>query len=45
MRYTIYKTINTINEKYYIGMHRTNDPYDSYLGSGVSLNKAIKKIW
>jgi len=43
MKYTIYKTINLINDKYYIGMHRTLEPNDNYLGSGVALNKAIKK--
>jgi len=37
----IYKTINKINKKIYIGKDTHNDP--NYLGSGVSLNMAIKK--
>jgi ribulose bisphosphate carboxylase small subunit len=42
-KYLVYKTINTINEKFYIGAHETDDEDDSYLGSGILLNKAIKK--
>jgi hypothetical protein len=41
--YTIYATINLINGNFYIGMHKTENPHDSYLGSGIALNKAIKK--
>lgn len=41
--YYIYKTINMVNNRYYIGMHMTNDINDDYMGSGVALNKAIKK--
>jgi hypothetical protein len=41
--YTVYKVINKVNEKYYIGVHKTNDPYDSYMGSGVAIRNAIKK--
>ncbi len=37
----IYKTLNTVNGKYYIGMDTKNDP--NYLGSGTILKKAIKK--
>lgn len=43
MFYTVYKTTNSINGKFYIGKHQTNDPYDSYLGSGVLLRAAIDK--
>lgn len=43
--YTIYKTVNLINSKYYIGKHETDDPYDRYLGSGILLQAAIKKVW
>ncbi len=39
----IYKTINLINGKYYIGMHSTNDLKDDYLGSGTYLKRSIKK--
>jgi hypothetical protein len=41
--FTIYKTTNTINDKIYVGMHRTLDLNDSYLGSGMYLRQAIKK--
>lgn len=40
--YTIYKTTNIINQRYYIGKHKTEDPHDSYLGSGKILRKAIR---
>ena len=43
MKYTIYKTTNTVNNKIYIGKHQTENISDSYLGSGVSLELAIKK--
>jgi len=41
--YLIYKTTNLINNKIYIGSHRTFDINDNYLGSGTLLKKAIKK--
>ena len=41
--YTIYKTTNTINNKIYIGKHKTTDLNDDYLGSGIALTDAIKK--
>ena len=43
MKYTIYKTTNTVNNKIYIGKHQTENVNDNYLGSGVSLERAIKK--
>jgi len=43
MYYLIYKTINTLNGKYYIGAHATKNIDDDYLGSGVALTRAIKK--
>lgn len=43
MFYTIYKTTNTINGKFYIGKHKTEDINDDYLGSGKRLKYAIKK--
>lgn len=42
MYYTVYETTNQINGMTYIGAHRTPDPYDSYLGSGKLLRRAIK---
>ena len=41
MYYIIYKTTNTVNGKYYIGVH--NGTKDNYLGSGKALLNAIKE--
>jgi len=41
--YTVYKTINTINGKHYIGVHKTDNPNDGYLGSGRALEEAVRK--
>lgn len=40
MKYIVYKTINTINNKIYIGVHKTENPdiFDSYIGCGVLIN-------
>ena len=38
-----YITVNLINGKKYIGSHISENLNDKYLGSGVILNKAIKK--
>lgn len=43
MYYFIYKTINKINGKYYIGMHKTDYLEDGYLGSGKYFRRALKK--
>lgn len=43
MYYTVYRTVNKINGKIYIGKHITEEPEDSYLGSGKHLNNAIQK--
>jgi len=43
VRYTIYKTTNLVNGKIYIGKHQTNNPDDSYYGSGSAIKRAIKK--
>ena len=43
MFYTIYKTINTTNQMYYIGKHQTSNINDDYFGSGKYLKHAIKK--
>lgn len=41
--YTIYKITNLINNKIYIGAHRTTNPMDNYFGSGDEIILAIKK--
>jgi hypothetical protein len=40
MKYIIYITTNQVNNKIYIGVHKTNTPYsfDNYLGCGVFTN-------
>jgi hypothetical protein len=39
----IYKTIDTRNENFYIGMHSTDNLNDGYIGSGFRLKKLIYK--
>lgn len=39
----MYRTINLINEKYYIGVHSTYNLEDGYLGSGKRLKRAVEK--
>lgn len=44
MKYIVYLTINKINHKIYIGVHRTEDPdiFDGYLGNGLSIKDQSK---
>lgn len=41
MKYILYLTINTKNNKIYIGYHKTNTPYtfDGYLGCGIIVSR------
>lgn len=41
--YLVYKITNLLNNKYYIGVHSTNDLNDGYLGSGKNIKQAVKK--
>jgi len=41
MYHFVYKTINLINNKVYIGIHSTDNINDGYLGSGYALRHAI----
>lgn len=43
MLYTIYKITNTINNKYYIGVHKSKILLDHYYGSGIAIKDAIAK--
>lgn len=45
MSYIVYRTENVVNNKFYYGVHKTEDntKFDGYLGSGKLLNKAINK--
>lgn len=40
MKYIVYQTINTVNNKIYIGVHKTENPeiFDGYLGCGCKSN-------
>ena len=39
----VYLTINTVNSKFYVGKHTTDNLNDGYIGSGHHLFKAISK--
>lgn len=41
--YTIYQITNLVNNKIYVGCHKTNDINDEYMGSGKYLIAAQQK--
>lgn len=42
--YTVYRTTNILTGHFYIGVHKTENPNDSYLGSGLAIKAAIKQL-
>ena len=43
MVHTVYKTTNQENRRFYIGIHKTEDPNDAYLGSGTIIKRVVQK--
>lgn len=41
MAYTVYRTQNIVNGRYYFGVHKTKNMDDRYLGSGAALKREI----
>lgn len=41
--YLIYKIVNNLNNRYYIGQHQTDNINDGYTGSGKLIRQAIEK--
>jgi group I intron endonuclease len=43
MHYYLYKITNLVNNKIYVGVHKTKDLNDGYMGSGKIIQQAIQK--
>ena len=41
--WTVYQVENRVNSRLYIGVHKTVDPNDDYMGSGKLIKRAIQK--
>lgn len=47
MYWIVYQTINLVNNKIYVGVHKTKDPnvFDGYLGNGIYINQPNTYIY
>lgn len=43
MHYLIYKITNRLDNKFYVGKHKTENKDDDYFGSGILIERAITK--
>lgn len=43
MHYLIYKITNRLNNKIYVGAHKTDNKNDEYFGSGLLLKRSVEK--
>lgn len=43
MKYYLYQITNLVNNKIYVGVHKTTDMNDGYMGSGKVIRAAIEK--
>ena len=41
LMYTVYKVTNQLTQDFYIGVHKTDDPNDDYLGSGKVIRQQV----
>ena len=43
MKWIVYQTICTVNNKIYIGVHGTTDPdvFDGYIGNGIKIGNSL----